>query len=255
MVDVAGRERAVLNILDEWPWDEGGVLIGGYAISAYGPPRYSVDVDVVIPVEAAGIIRSWLRGFGFDRTDYAVSNPQNYEGLVERYRSQDVTLDLLSGAVRDRDARVDVPEEWISKNCRGLVLETLTGKTTRRIPIARPEALWALKLQSGRDHDLSDLFVISDQATDLNEVRQLFEMLATDSLTRKLRSVRSKLSDRRLFEDSLSRRQLGRPGNPQNIRRWQRFVSRVDSIVVPLLSKSPAKAGESPPSERARGLH
>ena len=236
MVDVAARERAVLALLDEWPWDTGGVLIGGYAISAYGPPRYSVDVDVVIPAASASGIRSWLRKIGFGLTATAVPNPQNYEGRVERFLSNAVTLDLLSGAVRDREAMVEIPERWISKRCRRMVLETLSGKTSHPIPIARPEALWALKIQSGRDLDLTDLLVISDQPTDFGEVRQLFEQLATDSLSRKLRSVLSKLGERRLFEDSLSRRQLGSPSNPQNVKRWERFISRVESVVGPLAS-------------------
>ena len=169
-------------------------------------------------------------------TSHAVPNPQNYEGQVERFLSKEVTLDLLAGAVRDREAMVDIPEKWISKNCRRIVLETLSGKTSHPIPIARPEALWALKLQSGRDLDLTDLFVISDQPADLGEVRQLFEQLATDSLSRKLQRVRSKLRERRLFEDSLSRRQLGSPDSPQNAKRWERFVSRVESIVGPFTS-------------------
>jgi hypothetical protein len=240
LVDVAARERAVLALLEEWPWDAGGVLIGGYAISAYGPPRYSVDVDVVIPAASAPGIRSWLRKVGFELTAHAVPNPQNYEGQVERFLSKAVTLDLLAGAVRDREAMVDIPEKWISKSCRRMVLETLSGKTSHPIPIARPEALWALKLQSGRDLDLTDLFAISNQPADLDDVRQLFEQLATDSLSRKLQSVRSKLGDRRLFEDSLSRRQLGSPDSPQNVKRWQRFISRVESIVGPVARAGPA---------------
>jgi hypothetical protein len=237
LVDVAARERAVLSFLDEWPWETGGVLIGGYAISAYGPPRYSVDVDVVIPATSASTVRSWLRTAGFELSTHTVPNPQNYEGQVERYLSKAVTLDLLAGAVRDREAMVDIPERWIAKNCKPRVLETLSGKTSHPIPIARPEALWALKLQAGRDLDLADLFAISEQPVDITEVRQLFEQLATASLSRKFRRVLLKLKERRLFEDSLSRRSLGSPTSRQNIRRWERFVSRVESIIAPLASE------------------
>lgn len=236
MVDVGSRERAVLALLDQWPWDSGGVLIGGYAISAYGPPRYSVEVDVVIPSAGAPALRSWLRARGFERSMRAVPNPQNSEGQVERYLSNDVTLDLLAGAVRDREAMVDIPEPWISKNSRRMVLETLSGKTSRQIPIARPEALWALKLQSGRDQDLADLFAISDQPADLAEVGRLFQRLASDSLSRKLEVVLRKLGERRLYEDSLSRRSLGSPNDASNVRRWERFVSRVRRAVVPALA-------------------
>ncbi len=41
--DPVSRERKVLGLLDEWPWELGGVLIGGYSIAAYGVTRYSTQ--------------------------------------------------------------------------------------------------------------------------------------------------------------------------------------------------------------------
>ena len=40
------RERACLELLKKLP--EGYVLIGGYAVSAFEFPRFSVDLDIVI---------------------------------------------------------------------------------------------------------------------------------------------------------------------------------------------------------------
>jgi hypothetical protein len=114
LVDPETRERGVLALLDSWPWESGGVVVGGYAALAYGPPRYSDDVDVVIPSTSATAIRSWLLGEGFELQRHSVPNPQNFAGEVERYVLGDIKLDLLAGAVRDWEAQVDVPEEWIS---------------------------------------------------------------------------------------------------------------------------------------------
>ena len=86
----------------------------------------------------------------------------------------------------------------------------LSASSTRKIPIARPEALWALKVHSGGDQDLYDLFAVMDQPTDDREVRELFERSAADPLSRKFQNVLSKLGEHRLFEDSLSRLKLGR---------------------------------------------
>ena len=105
MTDIESREHAVLDLLDDWPWDLGGVLIGGYAVLAYGPPRGSDDVDVVIPNIAAAQVRGWLLTRGFRWEGHSIPNPENYEGQVDRYRSVEVVLDLLVGAVRDRTAR------------------------------------------------------------------------------------------------------------------------------------------------------
>ncbi len=241
MTDIESREHAVLDLLDNWPWDLGGVLIGGYAVLAYGPPRYSDDVDVVIPNTAAAQVRGWLLTRGFRREGHSIPNPENYEGQVDRYRSVEVVLDLLVGAVRDRTAGVDLPEEWISRRARRRALESLSGRTSRPVAIARPEAVWALKLQSGRDIDLADLFAISDEPTDLNEVREIFHQLATPSLCQKLTLVRARLTERKLLEDSLSRRGLGSPKIPRNLRKWDRFVSMVDSVVLPLLGGTTPK--------------
>lgn len=229
------RERSALALLDAWPWDRGGVVIGGYAVCAYGPPRYSVDVDVVIPYVSAKAIRSWLRERGLRLESHSTPNPQNYEGQVERFGARGVTLDLLAGAVRDRDAQVDLPEAWISLRPRKIRLETMSARSGTEIPIARPEALWALKLQSGRDSDLSDLFAIAPEPLDTDEVHELFLSIRTAPLVAKLRAVRKKLADERLFVDSLSRRELGRPSDPENRKKWSKFVSQVDTILGPEL--------------------
>jgi hypothetical protein len=234
LTDPDAREQAVLSLLDRWPWDLGGVIIGGYAVIAYGLPRYSDDLDVVIPIEAALPLRAWLRSEGLKLSKHSVPNPQNLDGQVERYKASPITLDLLADAVRDRDARVDIPEGWISKGARKTRLVTLSGRTTIEVPIARPEALWALKLQAGRPRDIADLFAIADTPFDVVEVESLFNGLISEPLANKLRSVSSMVRTRKMYVDCLSRRQLGKPGDPRNIRKWERFESPIDRIVQSL---------------------
>ncbi len=228
------RERAVLSLMDRWPWDLGGVIIGGYAVIVYGPPRYSDDVDLVIPKTAAAPVRAWLKAEGLKLLKHSVPNPQNFDGLAERYKTTDITLDLLVDAVRDREAKVDIPESWISKRAHQTKLVTLSGSTTINVPVARPAALWALKLQAGRPRDISDLFAISDTPFDSEEVVSLFRRLMAKSLIAKLQGFRSQLKVRNVFVDSLSRRQLGSPSDPANIRKWSGFTATVERIVRPL---------------------
>ena len=229
--DPRTREQSVVELLDEWPWDRGGVTIGGYAVMAYGPPRYSRDVDLVVPASAGSFFQVWLREKGFSKRKPLRENPQNFTGPVSRYIGGDVEVDLLEGAVRDRDARVDIPETWISRDARPLRLTTMNRTTLREIKVARPEALWALKLQSGRDIDLSDLFAISPEPFDQDEVADLFASFASDSLLGKLRKVSSRLENQKLYRDSLTRRSLGGPNLPSNRAQWSSFISRVRAII------------------------
>lgn len=78
------REKKVLNLLDDWPWEYGGVIIGGYAISSYGKPRYSNDIDIVVSYSSSEKVRNWLIDFKFNNEISAQPNPQNYTGQVYR---------------------------------------------------------------------------------------------------------------------------------------------------------------------------
>jgi len=112
------------------------VIIGGYAVIACGPPRYSNDIDIVTPRTAVPPLRTWLRSEGLKLTKRSVPNPENFDGQVQRYESSLITLDLLADSVRDRDAGVDIPEEWIARRAREARSVTLSGRTTSDVPIA-----------------------------------------------------------------------------------------------------------------------
>lgn len=65
--DPGHREHKVIALLDEWPWNLGGVVIGGYSLSAYGKPRYSSDVDIVIPSSSSDAVKDWLHRSGMSQ--------------------------------------------------------------------------------------------------------------------------------------------------------------------------------------------
>jgi hypothetical protein len=229
LIDPVARERAVIALLEEWPWKLGATLIGGYAMAAYGAPRYSDDVDFVIPDNARNGSEVWLREHGFeDAKGEKAKTTQVFED-APRFSREEVTLDLLVGYVRDRDAKVEVPESWISLRCRNERLDLISGKLDRKIPIARPEALWALKLQAGRDQDLTDLFAISKVPVKSHEVRSLFQSLMVPTLAQKLRTVEMKLADEKLYNDSRSR--MGLKAGTDVLARWKQFGERVSSMI------------------------
>jgi hypothetical protein len=222
------REQKAVTLLRKWPWKTGGTLIGGYAIAAYGPPRYSEDLDIVISRTALNPILRFLDEQGFLLRKDSYPNSQNLDGEVMTFDHEEVSVDLLVGYIRDRDAKVDIPESWVSQRSNTRILRIKTGETTA-IPIARPEAIWALKLQAGRSQDITDLFAIYDTRFESKEIIELFRGLMNDLLKTKLLATLQKSESDKLFEDSMSRLEMKQ--TEKNRERWTRFGSAVRRIV------------------------
>lgn len=232
MPDPSDREAAAVELLDRWPWHLGGALIGGYAVAAYGAPRYSDDLDVVVPVDALGPLVEWLiREEGFRAVQVPEDLMQNYAGKVGRWANDDLTVDLLPGVVRDREALVDIPEHWLTKDPVRERLVLIDTSTRTPVPVVRREAFWALKLQAGRSRDLGDLLSIGARDTDLAQVRNLYAELWCDSLAAKLGRVQASLDDEKTYRDSLSQRLLGSPLLPRNRDAWERLRRNVAACI------------------------
>ncbi|MDE1837522.1 MAG: hypothetical protein KGJ23_13025 [Euryarchaeota archaeon] len=138
-------------------------------------------------------------------------------------------MDLLIGSVRDRRAGVDVPEPWISARPRRRRLFTITGSTTTEISVARPEALWVLKLAAGRDQDLTDLYAIATTPVEVDEVRALFQSLWCPTLETKLRRSFEVLAREKTYEDSMSRLETKRTEATRE--GWRRFRDLATQMV------------------------
>jgi hypothetical protein len=226
---LANREKKILGLLNIWPWKSGGVLIGGYAIAAYGVPRFSNDADIVISAPLKSTFEKFLREQGFEMEEPAHSSRQDFEGNVPRFRREETTVDLLVGYVRDRKAGVDIPEEWISKDSLQLQLKTITSISEVPVSVARPEAIWALKLQAGRDQDLLDLYAIFDVPIKTDEVISLFRSFNSETLNGKLSLTLEKVYSTKLFEDAMSR--MGTKRTEKTVEKWQKFATKVRNIV------------------------
>ncbi len=57
------REKIVLEMLEKIP-KQSVVLIGGYAVNAYVPPRFSIDCDLVV-LDNLGEVEAELKNNGF----------------------------------------------------------------------------------------------------------------------------------------------------------------------------------------------
>jgi hypothetical protein len=235
--DPAAREREVADLLDGWPWDVGGVIIGGYAIAAFGAPRYSTDIDIVVKLDAFDAIDRWLLQEKLSRGELPESLEQNYAGKGFRYQRGGITVDILPGVVRDREADVDIPERWISKDPLKTKLFLLETSTRTEVPVCRLTAFWALKLQAGREKDLSDLFMTRDMAIDATDIQEMFRKIHKPTLGDKLRLVLKRLDEPKIFQDAMSRLGYAKRGKPDREAEWAKFKAKVAAVVEPIIQK------------------
>ncbi len=224
------REKRIVSLLDQWPFNDDQTVIGGYAVAAYGPARYSQDLDVAVSRGSLEAVKGWLSSEGFSLSTKSTKN-LGPEVVFLRGTDGIATIDILSGAVVDREAKVNIPDAWVIERSRKTRLILMNSSTRREIPVARPEAIWALKLQAGRDQDIGDIFSISRYSVDTSEIISLFRLLMTTALSNKLRKVRSKLLDPKLYEDSISRLSRGKPTDRQNRHDWSNFSSLAIRII------------------------
>jgi len=154
------REKAVLGTLSRLPKKE-FVLIGGYAINAYTPPRYSLDCDLVLLRHNKEIL-GVLEKEGYVKKESG-KNETPYGGEFMRYEKDElkVSFDLLIGEVLDRKTRISLPADFILNHSkeRATVGRAVPDRILLRI--ANPEVLFILKFIASRKQDIRDMFMLS----------------------------------------------------------------------------------------------
>lgn len=132
---------------------------------------------------------------------------------------------------------MDVPEWWISRNPLRTRLFLLETSTKSDVLVCRLDAFWALKLQAGREKDLSDLFMTRHMRIDAAEIQGMFLSIRKPSLDDKLRIVLQRLDEPKVFQDAMSRLGYGKRGKPDREAEWAKFKAKVTGVVEPILQK------------------
>ncbi len=190
------REEMVLRALKRLPKDN-IVLIGGYAVNAYVPPRFSIDCDLVV-LGSPKNIESLLKRDGFKKVDDSHGGYVRY--AVERYN---VSFDLLTDLVVDRDTKIAFEGELFKKYSaqRTTVGRVVPTRITMRI--ADPELLFAMKFVSARKQDIRDLFMLAGENLDWKLVGALISNKCGGELTKeRVESITTSVNSKH-YRDSL----------------------------------------------------
>lgn len=156
------RERVCLDLIRRLP--SGYVLVGGYAVSAYEFPRFSVDLDILTRERDLEKFSELLNKEGFSLFKEAGEFARVYEGRFLRFRKKvdllPVSADLLVGMIQCRQTGAAYSFDYVRKNSE---IRRITGFGIRDWVdgrVADREMLVALKVNSMRMADQRDIIAL-----------------------------------------------------------------------------------------------
>jgi hypothetical protein len=193
------KEQVVLETLTELP-KKNIVLVGGYAVNAYAPPRFSVDCDLVV-LRGVEEVEKALKQRGFRKE---ASSEASRGGFV-RYSSKDngISFDLLVGSLVDNQTGVVFEGKLFEKHSaeRRVVGRMTVSIVTMRV--ADPELLFATKFVPARRQDARDMFMLSGTQLNWRLAEQLIREKCSATLIKGRVSLVRGIIDARQFRDSL----------------------------------------------------
>lgn len=166
--DLSKRENECFDFLNLLKKDMDYVVIGGYAVSSFGFPRFSVDLDIVISEKEVPSLKKLIKDKGFifskEKADL------NYSGKFERYEKGLISIDLLINTVQSRQTGYSYPFSYIFKNSEMREVSGWDPSLKAKIRIPNKEMLITLKVHSMRMADKRDIIMLCYEKPDVEKI-------------------------------------------------------------------------------------
>ncbi len=169
-MNLGGREFVALKTLGKLS-KSNFVLIGGYAVNVYVPPRFSVDCDLVVLGDLKEIISA------LTEENYKLAEKGATRAEYMRYvnENEKVSFDLLIGTVFDRLTQTLFEKELFEKYSSRRVLVGKANNIRIEVPVADPELLFTMKFTTARKQDIRDVFMLSGSALDSEKAKSIIK--------------------------------------------------------------------------------
>jgi len=161
-VNLTGRETEIMRILKVLGQATNRfVLIGGYAVNAYGQHRFSVDCDLVTNDQILPMLARVLEKEGYTLQNPRARQPRGVN--VMEYRksvgTESAKVELFVNKVVNRSTAGTWTYNFVSENSGD---ETVVGATESILSrVAERNLLVAMKLHAARPQDLGDVVMLS----------------------------------------------------------------------------------------------
>ena len=200
ITDFSGREKVCFDFLNQIPKERKYVVIGGYAVTSFGFPRFSVDLDITIPESEVSFFKKLIMDNGFVLTK--VKEDLAYSGRFERYKKGLVSIDLLINGVQSRQTEYLYPFQYIYNNSQLRETSGWDPTNKAKVKIAKKEMLIALKIHSMRMADERDIIMLCYEKPNTHNVLDHLKNSPREKIIEHISELLRILSDNN-FKDSL----------------------------------------------------
>ncbi len=179
------------------------VVIGGYAVSAYGQHRFSVDCDLATNRNNIPIIDSALLRDGYElwkgraRPPIGVTTREYRKPVGQKY----VSVELFVNTVVSRTTRGTWTYKFIRENSVEAIVVGATDSTPSRV--ANRNLLVAMKLHAGRTQDFRDVVILSEKV-DWKTVARCAACGSKEQLIEQIESAIKQISSAQFASDMKS---------------------------------------------------
>jgi len=200
ITDFSKREKECFDFLNQIPKQKKYVVIGGYAVTSFGFPRFSVDLDITIPENELPFFKQLL-----SEQDFTLKTTKEnlaYSGRFERYEKELVSIDLLINGVQSRQTNYLYPFEYIYKNSEIRETNGWDPINKSKARIVKKELLIALKIHSMRMADKRDIIMLCYEKPEAQKISRHLEKSPKDIIKKHIIELHTVFSDNK-FKDSL----------------------------------------------------
>src|SRR5712664_229866 len=191
----------ILRVLGEAT--EGFVVIGGYAVNAFGQHRFSVDCDLATDRDNVPVIDATLLREGYELRRNEVRPPIGV--TIREYRKpvggETASLELLVDTVVNKTTRGTWTYGFIQNNSVEAIVVGATDSTPSRV--AQRNLLVAMKLHSGRTQDIEDSVILSERV-DWKEVARCAACGSKEKLMEQVYSAIGEISSSKFVSNMKS---------------------------------------------------
>jgi hypothetical protein len=192
------REAECFRLLREIPPNHEFVLVGGYAVSSYEFPRFSVDLDLVIPEAELEFFRGFVEARGYEHVPDADWVHERHGGRSERYRRKGelpTAVDLMVNSVQSRKTGCAFPYEYVAAHAEVREIRGMGADAWAEALIPEASLLIAMKANPMRPADMRDIVFLCYGRPDPKEVVDHLALCSAKELRPQVEKLLAYLDD------------------------------------------------------------